>query len=142
SARRIHRRIVGALLVAAALAPACTPADPSRERGLAPVSPARPARDRWSTVLADWPFTMAADDDGACVVVGEDLVALDPVDGRERWHTPVGLTIFYDPALDHDTVVVSARERFVALDRSTGAPRWALTVGEAPSTASITSPAA
>jgi outer membrane protein assembly factor BamB len=130
-------RVVAGAVATLTAAAACAPPDATREQSVAPVERARTTPTRWSTVLPDWPFTMAADDDGAFVVVGDDLLAVDPADGTERWRVTVGRTVLYDPALDHDTVVVSTEERFLALDRTTGARRWELAADEHPSAAAI-----
>jgi outer membrane protein assembly factor BamB len=134
--RRWHRA-TAAVAGVLAIAVACAPPDGAGDRALARAERVHPEPGRWSEILPDWPFTMAADDAGAFVVVADDLLAVDPVDGTERWRVPVGRTVFFDPALDRDTVVVSTEERFVALDRSTGTRRWDLAVGEHPSSAAI-----
>jgi outer membrane protein assembly factor BamB len=84
----------------------------------------------WRTEVG-WPFSLAVRGRDAVVAGGgNQVVALDTVTGRERWHAEIAQATHYEPALDRETVLVSADDRFVAFDRASGARRWEAGVGE------------
>jgi outer membrane protein assembly factor BamB len=138
-------RVAVSALVVAALAAGCTAAEPEARAHRSFASGARPNRSTasgWTTTLADWPFKISADPDGAFVIAGNDVVALDTEDGRQRWSVDVAAPAYlYDLALDHESVVVSAADRFVAIDRATGEQRWEIPVTEGASAAALTADA-
>lgn len=129
-----------AMLAVAAMSCSSSERDTARRRpavsALAPWAPR--AASSWSAPLPNWPFAIAADDDGAFVLAGDgDLVALDPEDGRERWRAVAERAFLHPPALDRDTVVLSARDRFVAFERSSGKLRWEVPVAEEASAVTV-----